>query len=546
MSFFKFPRDKTRCQKWLQQVDRQDLLSKWDDPEYCHRNLMLCSDHFEEKMFREFSEKKRLAMGAYPTRFRCCSHEVMTTESSNVETPTPPPQLHAPPPPPPPPPPSPPPPVPPAPTPPSTTSMLNPCLDEISPLDSFDTKRSTDFTATTTNATGMRTSTMKTSNETPRKAKLRLRLKKVWDKVRTKNKAIRRLQKEVDKSRKVSQIIETLKDYLSEDEHAIVSMQLKLSVGKKPRYTEEFKSFAVSVYYKSPSCYRFLQTRFKLPCKSTINLWLSKLAFQDGFCPNLMKMLSLRTLRLPESERLCLLIADEISLKKSVDYSRVDDRILGVKINEEGEKEYMSSALTFMVSGIRSKWKQAFYFSYVKNAMTSDELWPTLQEILTALHSIGLTVIVFVTDQGSNFHPLKMVLGVSPSRPFFIFQGNKIFSMEDTPHLIKSSRNCLLNNDIESSLGTAKWSHILEFYEQDKEQPCRLAPKLTDKHFLMKLFGAKMKVKWASQVFSHTVAAAVATYAQFGKLPAEAQATSAFLVWLNHLFDVLNSGKVNG
>ncbi len=141
---------------------------------------------------------------------------------------------------------------------------------------------------------------------------------------------------------------------------------------------------------------------------------------------------------------------------------------------------------------------------------------------------------------------VKSRLGVSLSQPFFMFQGNNIFSFDDTPHLLKYSRNCLLNNDIVASTGTAKWVHIVHFYENDRKQKCRLAPKLTERHFNMQPFGSKMKVSRACQIFSHSVAAGIATYANFGRLSTEAHGTSAFLDWMNNLFDTLNSGRIQG
>ncbi len=93
-----------------------------------------------------------------------------------------------------------------------------------------------------------------------------------------------------------------------QDKHQIDAMQMRLKVDKRKRYTEEFKSFAISIYYKSPTCYRFLQTRFKLPLKSAITPWLSKVKFHEGSCPNLFKMLKLNVERLPPGERVSVLM----------------------------------------------------------------------------------------------------------------------------------------------------------------------------------------------------------------------------------------------
>lgn len=55
-----------------------------------------------------------------------------------------------------------------------------------------------------------------------------------------------------------------------------------------------------------------------------------------------------------------------------------------------------------------------------------------------------------------------------------------------------------------------------------------------------------MKVKFATQIFSATVAAGLCLYIRFGALPAEAAATADFVEKMDKLFDLLNSSKTPG
>lgn len=79
-------------------------------------------------------------------------------------------------------------------------------------------------------------------------------------------------------------------------------------------------------------------------------------------------------------------------------------------------------------------------------------------------------------------------------------------------------------------------------YNIDKVKQYRLAPRLTDEHIYPNNF-KKMKVKLASQIFSHSVAVAMQTYIDFEKLPAEAKTTANFIEDMNKLFDLLNSSN---
>ena len=491
MTFFRFPSDSGRCRTWIQNTRRADLQGK--TASYCYNNLILCSDHFESQMFLNPKEMKSLVWNATPTLFDVPNKPKLAAAQRRPiarmqKSPSPP-----------------------------------PCTDfedaEMVPKKASPMKKAS-----------------------PTKKELQVRIKTLQSHVKSKNAALKKLHKKMEESQKVERLIECIRPYLTEDEHQIVAMQMRLTVGKRKRYTEEFKSFAISIYYKSPACYRFLQTRFKLPSKSAITLWLSKLKFQEGICPNLFKMLKLRVQRLSPEERVSILMCDEISLKKSVDYGRSDDKVFGV--TQDGK--YQCMALVFMVGGLKSKWKQAVSYFFIDTAVKSEILLPKIQRILAELFNVGLDIVALTSDQGSNFSSVKTLLGASPSQPWFIFEGKKIYTIADPPHLIKNVRNCLLKNSIHSSEGTARWSHIVTFYEKDKTQKIRLAPKLTDAHFKLKAFGAKMKVRKASQVLSHTVAAGIYTYVQFGQMENQATETAAFVDWMDMLFDALNSSKQQG
>ncbi len=66
-TFFRFPtKEPLRCSKWVQNVRRQDLQGQPLDK---LKNLILCSSHFEDIMFRD-PGKTRLMWNAYPTLFQ--------------------------------------------------------------------------------------------------------------------------------------------------------------------------------------------------------------------------------------------------------------------------------------------------------------------------------------------------------------------------------------------------------------------------------------------------------------------------------------------
>ena len=81
-------------------------------------------------------------------------------------------------------------------------------------------------------------------------------------------------------------------------------------------------------------------------------------------------------------------------------------------------------------------------------------------------------------------------------------------------------------------------------YERDKLQAIRSCPKLTDKHVHLTGF-TKMKVKYATQILSHSVSATILTYSSLGALPSTAADTAELVANFDKIFDCLNSSTLN-
>jgi len=76
--------------------------------------------------------------------------------------------------------------------------------------------------------------------------------------LKSKNKAIERLQKKYQKQQKLELVIQSIRPFLTEEGHAFVAMQLQSGARRKhAMYNDNSKSFAMSLYFKSPSCYRW-------------------------------------------------------------------------------------------------------------------------------------------------------------------------------------------------------------------------------------------------------------------------------------------------
>jgi hypothetical protein len=133
-----------------------------------------------------------------------------------------------------------------------------------------------------------------------------------------------------------------------------------------------------------------------------------------------------------------------------------------------------------------------------------------LKEVLGTCQDAGLHVVATVCDVGANNVKALRLLGATRQKPFFKFQNREIVTVCDPPHLLKCTRNLFLKYVVqfESELihnqlpVTAKWEHISNVHEWDKQNIVRSCYKLTN---LDPVAQDAMKVSLAAQVMSHTV-----------------------------------------
>lgn len=90
--------------------------------------------------------------------------------------------------------------------------------------------------------------------------------------------------------------------------------------------------------------------------------------------------------------------------------------------------------------------------------------------------------------------------------------------------------------------GKVSWKIIKTTYELDNVNSTRMCPKITPSHVFPTKWD-KMRVCYATQIFSHTFSSAIKTLIQAGKFTCndDALATANFIAKVNNLFDCLNS-----
>ena len=335
--------------------------------------------------------------------------------------------------------------------------------------------------------------------------------------------------------------------YVNGPSFSFIAAQLKLSgvSARGRRWDDETKLLALSLYYKSPQAYRLLAKLFVLPCKASLCNWVRDFSVGVGFSDAIMTVMQEKVAALSPDNRCCILLLDEMMLRRGLTYDRRFDRIIGYEdLGANCQSNALaSSCLCFMVRGLRDNWKQPFAFMFSSSAVKADKVQSLLLDCLSQLHAIGLNVKAVISDQGSNFVAAYKNMGVTVTEPFIKVNDKTVFVFYDPCHLLKSARNVLERNTVHSGKNVATWEHITSLYSLDARRNYRLAPRLSSQHVHLTSF-SKMRVKLAAQTLSHSVAAAIETNCSFDSLTPLAMGTAEYAKKFDTLFDCFNSSEV--
>ncbi|KAI5644640.1 transposase protein domain-containing protein [Phthorimaea operculella] len=487
LKVFRFPSQESRCRQWVSAIGRTDFETKSVD--ILNKNYYVCYHHFSNSVIKITKTRWCLHKDAVPTLQLPQPESIPITPSHSKHT---------------------------------QTDGQQPLINE---------------PQLPTASKSVQTSSTLTANS-PRKRKLRLQLKSEIKKRKLveSQKENAALAARSNKSPQLQKIIEA-QDKLQKSSH-------------DNRYDQEYLMFALNIYYASPSAYKIISQRLCLPDKRTLQRRVA-FSISTKFDDKVVNCLESKIKKLSDAEKYCIICADEISLKRHLYYVINKDKVVGFhEIDGNQTVEIASQAFVVMARGIFSNWKQPLAYCFLSQSKNYDELGIWLDNIMIKMITIGYIVLAFTSDQGSNFLNLANNKSVTPDQPYFFINGKKIYYIFDVPHLTKSLRNNLMkydfvykNTESDDSASVASWNDIKQLYDIEKGKSYKMAYRLTESHVNPNNF-EKMRVKYATQVLSRSVAVAICTLVENGKLPETSFGTTKFVELINNTFDILNSSSV--
>lgn len=169
-----------------------------------------------------------------------------------------------------------------------------------------------------------------------------------------------------------------------------IRTQSKKSRGR--RFSLNDKVFALSLFKESGKAYRLLHKVFALPSRSSLMKLLKKIPFQPGINKKKFQHLKLTVQKIKNPlDKYCTILFDEISLSAGLQYIPTYDKIIGFEDlgDEERKPLFADKALTFMVRGVRKKFKQPVAFMLTNSTMKTTNLVNVIKEVVQAVQSPG-------------------------------------------------------------------------------------------------------------------------------------------------------------
>nr|XP_047133158.1 uncharacterized protein LOC124811499 [Hydra vulgaris] len=330
------------------------------------------------------------------------------------------------------------------------------------------------------------------------------------------------------------------------------------------RYHPMIIRYCLSIASKSPSAYQEIRNSkiLVLPSLRTLRDYKNYIPPKVGYQDSIVEELSRQTKHYTNIERYVVLLIDEMSIKSNLVFDKNSNQLIGfvdlgnpdLNFATLQKCELASHALVFMVRFVATSLKFSLaYFTTI--TATAVQLFSLLWDSVCILEKrCNLHLVSVVADSASSNRTMiklhrymcgDMITPVIFKTINLYAKSRYIYFVADPPHLIKTSRNCLLNsgagkcthylwNDGKYLL----WQHITQLYYEDLDNGLKLLPKLTNEHIQINSYSA-MTVKLAAQILSQTVSSVLKTFGT-----EEHTETARFCEKMDMFFDCLNSRTI--
>ncbi|KAF0299913.1 Transposable element P transposase [Amphibalanus amphitrite] len=228
--------------------------------------------------------------------------------------------------------------------------------------------------------------------------------------------------------------------------------------------------------------------------------YLATFVLQPDSSATQLELLAKMVQNLTRQERQCVVMYDEMDIRKVACYDQQLDQVLGPHRRLQ----------QFLVAGIFSKWQVPVLFQF-DSAVTV----ATLLSLIQGIEAAGAEVVATVSDMGGSNLGVWKALGVShDGRSWFLNPGDsnrRVWVLADPPHIMKRVRNNLLDHGIRTSQGGLLDKALMEEMVaiNGASAEYRVAHKVHLATHVQVKNMARQKVRPAMELLSATVALAI-------------------------------------
>lgn len=286
-----------------------------------------------------------------------------------------------------------------------------------------------------------------------------------------------------------------------------------------------------------------------MPNSSSIRHWHSSVIAESGFQTEIISYLR----NLPPEDKDCNLIFDGMSIRQQLLWSEKEGKFVGHvdygnDIYVEETDALATEALVFMLVALNGKWKWPIAY-FLKKSLSATILAELILSALSltsdselkvrsitcdgasvnisALNKLGCNI--YVNDYDSIVNSFK-----HPTRDY------NVYVILDACHMLKLVRNALADyKEFKTDHGNIKWQYIIELYQVQNLLTLKFKNKLNSQ--CIKWYQNKMKVKYAAQTLSSSVATAIEFLKQNCPQFHGSEATITLIRIIDRLFDFMNS-----
>ncbi|GFS26769.1 THAP domain-containing protein 9 [Elysia marginata] len=217
------------------------------------------------------------------------------------------------------------------------------------------------------------------------------------------------------------------------------------------RYSEEVKSFAVTLHFYSAQAYDFLRKFLTLPDVSTIRRWSSSIGCEPGFLSDALDHIAKKKESNLQMADVCIMF-DSMAIKKEIVFDNKTGKYSGCVdfgTNSDCADHLATEALVVMAVGMRTHWKQRIAYFLVDKICAKMQS-QIVRDAICHLTERGFTVEATVCDGNFANQRTAVELGCNLAEgnlktefPHPSIEGETILFLFDACHLLKTCETAL-------------------------------------------------------------------------------------------------------